>query len=293
MIKIVFCAPDAFDTEHQGLFDLLSEHRLTGYAEHDRPLGMHRFTLTLDAVSPARVQSLRERAGSLAAESGLAFAVLVGSLAEAGPGLIVSDVDSTLITAEVIELIAEEAGSLEQVAAITEQAMRGELDFAASLRERVATLAGLDVETLADVRERVQLSPGAAELVEAAGRAECSIALVSGGFAEIVEPLAAQLGITRVRANRFEIGNGALTGRTDGPVIDARAKADHLLSYARDLGIERDRVVAVGDGANDLEMMAVAGLGVAYCAKPIVRARADASIPFPRLDAVAALTGLV
>ncbi len=288
------CAPEAIGAEQEALSGLLGELGPSGTVVRDRPLGMHRLTLTVEACAlPGQVQSLTQRAGVWAAKHGVAHAVLTGALAEIGPGLIVSDVDSTLITAEVVELIADLAGSGERVAAVTERAMRGEIDFTASLRERVATLAGLDAEALEGVRERVRLSPGAADLVEAAGRAGCSFALVSGGFAEIVEPLAAQLGITQVRANRLEVRSGVLTGRTAGSVVDAHAKAEQLLCYARDLGVGLDRVVAVGDGANDLQMMAVAGLGIAYRAKPIVRDHADASIPFPRLDTVAALTGLV
>lgn len=254
---------------------------------------MHRLTLTIDSLSPPQGRRLRTRVASLAAELGLAHAVLTGALAEAGPRLIVSDVDSTLITAEVIELIAEGAGSRENVAVITERAMRGEIDFSTSLSDRVATLAGLDVAALEKVREQVKLSPGAAELIAAANATGCLVALVSGGFAEIVDPLARTLGITLVRANRLEVKDGKLTGRTFGPVVDAAAKAEQLISYAREHEISLDRVVAVGDGANDLEMMAAAQLGIAYCAKPIVRQRADGVIPFPRLDAVAALTGLV
>ena len=293
MIKVVFCAPVELTTKAPALTDLLEDLDLRGSAEHDQPLGMHRLTLTVDSLSVPQEQRLRTRAASLAAELGLAHAVLIDALAEAGPGLIVSDVDSTLITAEVIELIAEGAGSRESVAAITERAMRGEIDFSTSLRDRVATLAGLDVAALGKVREQVELSPGASELIAAANATGCLVALVSGGFAEIVEPLAGNLGITLVRANRLEVHHGHLTGRTVGPVVDAAAKAEQLVSYAREHKIPLDRVVAVGDGANDLEMMAAAELGIAYCAKPIVRQQADGSIPFPRLDAVAALTGLV
>ncbi|WP_452176752.1 phosphoserine phosphatase SerB [Georgenia ruanii] len=222
---------------------------------------------------------------------GVDAALTTGPLAAEGVGLLVTDVDSTFITAEVIELIAEHAGTREQVAEVTERAMRGELDFAASLRERVATLAGLDVAVLEDVRAAVTLTPGARELVEAVHAGGGRVGLVSGGFAEIVDPLARSLGIDHVVANRLEVDGGRLTGRTVGPVIDRAAKETHLRAWARADGVPMERVVAVGDGANDLGMLAAAGLGVAFCAKPIVKAEAAAAVGFPRLDAVLGLVG--
>ncbi|TNC17196.1 phosphoserine phosphatase SerB [Georgenia sp. 311] len=201
------------------------------------------------------------------------------------------DVDSTLITAEVIELLAEHAGTREQVAEVTERAMRGELDFAASLRERVATLAGLDVAVLEEVRVAVELSAGARELVAAVQERGGRVGLVSGGFLEVVGPLAAELGIDHVEANRLEVDGGRLTGRTTGPVVDRAAKERHLRAWAQADGVPLARVVAVGDGANDLDMLAAAGLGVAYCAKPVVQEQARAAVTFPRLDAVLGLLG--
>lgn len=192
--------------------------------------------------------------------------------------LLVLDVDSTLIASEVIELIAARAGSREEVTRITEAAMRGELDFAASLRERVATLAGVPETVFADVLAEIEFSPGATELVAAAHAAGWEVALVSGGFAEIVGELAARLGITRYRANYLEVADGRLTGCTTGPVIDRAAKAQALREFAAELGVPLEDVVAIGDGANDLDMMAAAGLGIAFNAKPIVREQADAAI---------------
>lgn len=200
--------------------------------------------------------------------------------------LIVLDVDSTLITAEVIELIAARAGTQQQVAEVTEAAMRGEIDFAESLRQRVATLAGVPDTVFADVLAEVEFTPGAEELVSTLQAEGWTAALVSGGFAEVVGPLAERIGITRYRANRLETADAALTGRTIGPVIDAAAKATALLEYCSELGIDPADTVAVGDGANDLEMMQVAGLGVAFNAKPIVQERADVAVNDPRLDAV-------
>ena len=201
------------------------------------------------------------------------------------------DVDSTLITAEVIELIAEHAGTRAEVARITEAAMRGELDFAASLKERVATLAGVPASVFGEVLQQVEFSPGTPQLVEAAQAAGWEVALVSGGFLEIVEPLAQTLGITRFRANRLEVANGRLTGRTVGPVIDAEAKAVALRDFAAELGVALEDTAAIGDGANDLEMMAIAGFSIAFNAKPVVRDRADAAID-GRLDTAVHLLGL-
>lgn len=202
------------------------------------------------------------------------------------PGLLVMDVDSTLITCEVIERLAERAGAREQVAAVTDRAMRGELDFAASLRERVATLAGLPESVFAEVAAEVELTPGARELVAALHAAGWAVGLVSGGFHEVVDVLAADLGIAHVRANRLEVAGGVLTGRTSGPVIDRAAKAAALREWAAALGVPMAATVAVGDGANDLDMIAQAGLGIAFAAKPALRERADVALPGPRLDAV-------
>ncbi len=199
--------------------------------------------------------------------------------------LVVTDVDSTFIQQEVIELLAEHAGTRDQVAEVTERAMRGELDFAASLRERVATLRGVPVEALDAVRAAVRLSPGAAELVAECRRRGWAFGLVSGGFEEIVRPLAQSLGITRVRANRLEVADGVLTGRTLGTVIDRAVKAETLRAWAAEEGLDLADTVAIGDGANDLDMLGLAGIGVAYRAKPVVRAQAGHAIE-DRLDDV-------
>lgn len=210
-----------------------------------------------------------------------------------GPLALVMDVDSTLIQDEVIELIADHAGTREEVAAVTQAAMRGELDFAASLHARVATLAGLPVEVLDRVRARVRLMPGARTLVTTLVEAGHTVGLVSGGFTEVVDDLARELGIATVAANTLEVVDGRLTGKVVGEVVDRAAKADFLIRLAAGAGIEMDRTVAVGDGANDLDMMAAAEVGIAFCAKPAVRAQADVAIDEPDLRRVLDVLGLV
>ena len=202
--------------------------------------------------------------------------------------LVVLDVDSTLITAEVIDLLAAHAGSREEVAAITERAMRGELDFAASLHARVATLAGLPATVFADVLAEVSLTPGAAELLAELALRGWPVALVSGGFLEVVGPLAARLDITRYRANGLQVVDGVLTGRVRGPVVDRAGKAEALRSFAADDEIPLERTIAIGDGANDLDMLAVAGYGIAFNAKPVLAGCADAVV-HGRLDDVLTL----
>lgn len=206
--------------------------------------------------------------------------------------LVVLDVDSTLIEDEAIELLADEAGSGPAVAEITERAMRGELDFAASLAERVQTLAGLDVGCCARVGARIRLTAGARELVAAVHAADGAIAVVSGGFHELLDPIAADLGLDHHRANRLETAEGRFTGRTVGPVIDAAAKADALREWAAAHDLPLRRTIAIGDGANDLAMLAAAGLGVAFDAKPILRAGADVCLARRDLRDALPLLGL-
>lgn len=206
--------------------------------------------------------------------------------------LVVLDVDSTLIENEAIELLAAEAGSLELVAAVTERAMRGELDFSESLRERVATLAGLPESVFDTVRSHITVTPGASELISTVRAHGGKVGVVSGGFHELLDPLAKQLGLDYWRANRLEVTNGQLTGRVLGDIVDAQAKADSLLAWAVETGTPITQTVAIGDGANDLKMMAVAGLGIAFCAKPIVAEQADVSITERDLSVALDLIGL-
>lgn len=204
----------------------------------------------------------------------------------------VMDVDSTLIHEEVIELLARHAGREAEVAAVTERAMRGEIDFTTSLHARVATLAGLPVSVLDEVRRSVTLTPGARTLIRTLRRLGFSIGLVSGGFIEVVGDVARELGIQHARANQLEVIDGILTGRVTGPVIDRAAKAQALRDFADAEGLPLKRTVAIGDGANDLDMLETAGLGIAFNAKPLVRAQADTTVNVPYLDAVLYLLGI-
>jgi phosphoserine phosphatase len=206
--------------------------------------------------------------------------------------LVVLDADSTLIENEVIELLADAAGSLALVAEVTDRAMRGELDFAASLRERVATLAGLSSDVFAEVGTLIRPTPGVHALIEGLHAGGNRVGVVSGGFHELLDPLAETLGLDHWRANRLEVIDGRLTGGLVGPIIDASAKAKALTEWAELDGIALCQTVAVGDGANDLTMMRVAGLGIAFNAKPIVRRAADLVIDSPDLSQVLPVLGL-
>lgn len=252
------------DTEYGRVVSIL--------CEHDRP----------DVLR----QDLRE------AGNGVAVAVITGPLATAPAGLILLDVDSTFTTTEAVDLLAEYAGSGERVAAITERAMRGEMDFTASLRERVATLAGLPTSVLDEVGPRMTLAPGAEALVAAAHAAGTRVGVTSGGFTQLVAPMAQRHGLDFWNANELgtHVADGVerLTGEVVGPIVDRDQKARDLARFAAEHHVDPALSVAVGDGANDLAMLDAAGLGVAYCAKPLTAQRADVAINFPRLDAVAA-----
>ncbi|WP_312179825.1 phosphoserine phosphatase SerB, partial [Arthrobacter sp.] len=213
-------------------------------------------------------------------------AVVPASLLEPARKLLVMDVDSTLIKQEVIELLAAHAGREAEVAAVTEAAMRGELDFAQSLHARVKTLAGLPVSVIADVGTRIELSDGAEILVRKFLAAGHGVAVVSGGFNQVLAPLADRLQLTFARANELGIKDGFLTGEVEGEVVDRAVKARSLREWAADLGIKEEHTIAVGDGANDLDMLAAAALGVAFNAKPAVQDAADAVLNLPALDMV-------
>lgn len=243
-------------------------------------------------VRGADITTLRRTLAAEAAAREVDAAVQPIGLDSRGQHLVVMDVDSTLIQDEVIELIAAHAGCADEVAAVTAAAMAGDLDFAESLTRRVALLRGVPVTALDQIKQEVRLTPGARTLCRTLRHLGYRIALVSGGFAEIVEPLGADLGVDAVRANRLEVADGKLTGRVAGTVVDRAAKATALREFAAQMGIPLSRTIAIGDGANDLDMLAAAGLGVAFNAKPVVRAEADTAVNVPYLDTVLFLLGI-
>jgi phosphoserine phosphatase len=263
-------------------------------ANIDRIVRMARYPVTaveLD-VSGAQPELLRTLLSTEAANQGVDIAVQAAGLLRHGRKLIVMDVDSTLVQGEVIEMLAQHAGSAGEVAEITEQAMSGELDFADSLRRRVETLAGLDAAALDTVYDALELAPGARTLVRTLKRLGYRFAIVSGGFSQITDRIATDLGIDYAQANELEIVDGRLTGRIAGAVLDRAGKAAALRRFAADSGITLSHTVAIGDGANDLDMLSAAGLGVAFNAKPVVRQAADTSVNVPYLDTICYLLGV-
>lgn len=243
-------------------------------------------------VSGASSSVLKSALTPLATEHSVDIAVSPGGLMRWAKKLVLMDVDSTLIAQEVIELLGAKAGVQDQVKAITDRAMAGEIDFEASLRERVALLKGLPESVITEVRDEITLTPGAKTLVSTLQKLGHTVAVVSGGFINVIEPMLASLNISHYRANTLEIKDGRLTGNLQGPVIDRAAKATALRDFAKIENVELEQTVAIGDGANDLDMIALAGLGIAFNAKPAVRAAADSALSAPYLDSVLYLLGI-
>ena len=235
---------------------------------------------------------LQAHLARVGAEQGIDIAVERYNLERRTKRLIVFDVDSTLIQGEVIEMLAERAGAGAAVAAVTEAAMRGEMDFAESLHQRVATLAGLPAEVLDEVAEQLELTPGARTTIRTLRRLGFHCGVVSGGFRQVIDPLAHELMLDFVAANELEIVDGKLTGRVVGEVVDRAGKAKALRRFAEQAGVPMEQTVAVGDGANDIDMLNAAGLGVAFNAKPALREVADASLSHPYLDTVLFILGV-
>jgi phosphoserine phosphatase len=244
------------------------------------------------SVPPGVGGRLQTALNQVAAHEHVDVAVEDYSLALRTKRLIVFDVDSTLVQGEAIEMLAARAGAQGAVAAITDAAMRGELDFAESLEQRVATLAGLPATVIDEVAAQLQLMPGARTTIRTLRRLGFRCGVVSGGFRQIIEPLAEELMLDFVAANELEVVDGVLTGRVVGPIIDRPGKAEALRDFAQQAGVPMQQTVAVGDGANDIDMLAAAGLGVAFNAKPALREVADASLSQPYLDTVLFLLGV-
>ena len=244
------------------------------------------------SVPPEVGGQLRAELAGVGAEQCVDIAVENYNLERRAKRLIVFDVDSTLIQGEVIEMLAQRAGAGEAVAAITGAAMRGEIDFAESLHQRVATLAGLPVGVLEEVADEVELTPGARTTIRTLRRLGFHCGVVSGGFRQVIEPLAHELMLDFVAANELEIADGRLTGRVVGPIVDRAGKAKALRDFANQAGVPMEQTVVVGDGANDIDMLNAAGLGVAFNAKPALREVADASLSHPYLDTVLFLLGV-
>ena len=243
-------------------------------------------------LSGAKQKELSQVLSPIASSNGVDIAVQPGGLQRHARKLVQLDVDSTLIQQEVIELLAARAGVGSEVISITEQAMRGEIDFAKSLRARVALLKGLPVSAISEVQKQILLTPGAKTLVSTLHTLGHTVAVVSGGFIDVIAPLLKELDIKYFKANSLGIENGVLTGEVIGPVIDRAAKAAALREFAVAQSISMDQTIAIGDGANDLDMIAAAGLGIAFNAKPAVKAAADSSISQPYLDSVLYLLGI-
>ncbi|MEU6852111.1 phosphoserine phosphatase SerB [Actinacidiphila alni] len=244
------------------------------------------------AVSGAEPGVLRSVLSVEAAALGIDVAVVPAGLQRRAQRLVVMDVDSTVIQDEVIELFAAHAGCEAEVAQVTAAAMRGELDFEQSLHARVALLAGLDASVVDKVRSEVRLTPGARTLIRTLKRLGYQVGVVSGGFTQVTDDLKSRLGLDFAAANTLEVVDGRFTGKVIGPIVDRAGKARLLRSFAEQAGVPLSQTVAIGDGANDLDMLNAAGLGVAFNAKPVVRQAADTAVTVPFLDTVLYLLGI-
>jgi phosphoserine phosphatase len=261
-------------------------HRTAAY-----PLTAIEFEVTLQSTENS-LKIIQRELAEIARANEIDIAVEQSGLTRRAKRIVLLDMDSTLIQQEVIDLIAAKYGVGDQVAEITESAMRGELDFAASLSARVALLTGADVAILDEVKAEITLTPGARTLIRTLHRLGHKVGVVSGGFLNVIEPLLKELDIDFYRANTLEISGTKLTGKLTGPIIDRAAKADALREFAAKEGVALSQTIAIGDGANDLGMLEIAGLGIAFNAKPAVQEAADSSITSPYLDSVLYLMGI-
>ncbi len=251
----------------------------------------HALACSLEATAPLDWRAITRALRPLQTRTGVDLAVLPADPGRRAPRVLVMDMDSTLVQSEGIDELAKEAGVGDQVAAITRRAMNGELDFRGALTERVALLRGLPADALARVEARTRLTPGADTLIGTLRKAGCAVAVVSGGFDYFTERLKSRLGLDHAVANRLELEADRLTGRIVGDVVDGSRKSAMIDELAGVYRVSRDRVVAVGDGANDVPMLNRAGLGVAFCAKPSVREGAPVTVSVKDLSAVLSLLG--
>ncbi len=258
----------------------------------DYPVTCLELLVTVPVDDAATDAALRATLVAVAAQGRVDVAVERSGIARRAKRLVVFDVDSTLVQGEVIEMLAEHAGCGAQVAEVTEAAMRGELEFEEALHARVALLAGLPATILDDVAARLELTPGARTTIRTLKRLGYTCGVVSGGFSRVVQPLADELGLDFSIANNLEVVDGVVTGRVLGPIVDRAAKAAALRQAAEEFGVPLAQCVAVGDGANDIDMLSTAGLGVAFNAKPALREVADTAITHPFLDVVLFVLGI-
>ena len=255
------------------------------------PLTAIEFEVSL-SLDEGDLKIIQRELAEIAQANGIDIAVEQSGLTRRAKRIVLLDMDSTLIQEEVIDLIAEKFGVGDEVVAITDRAMRGEIDFSTSLKERVALLAGADISILNEVKNEITLTPGARTLIRTLHRLGHKVGVVSGGFLDVIEPLLNELNIDYYRANKLEVKEGKLTGAITGAIIDREAKANALRDFADKEGVGLAQTIAIGDGANDLGMLEIAGLGIAFNAKPAVRAAADSSINSPYLDSVLYLMGI-
>nr|WP_218891673.1 phosphoserine phosphatase SerB [Actinomycetospora corticicola] len=258
----------------------------------DYPVTGLELRISVPGIAPPTDTALRQALVGASQRAGVDVAVQRVGIAQRAKRLIVFDVDSTLVQGEVIEMLAAHAGREAEVRAVTEAAMRGEIEFAESLHRRVATLAGLPASCLDDVAAQIRLTPGARTTIRTLKRLGYRCGVVSGGFTHVIEYLVADLGLDYAAANELEVVDGHLTGRVVGEVVDRAGKARSLLDFAARFEVPIEQTVAVGDGANDLDMLAAAGLGIAFNAKPVVAAAADTALSYPFLDAVLFVLGV-
>jgi phosphoserine phosphatase len=261
-------------------------HRTASY-----PLTAIEFEVSL-SLDEGDLKIIQRELAEIAQANGIDIAVEQSGLTRRAKRIVLLDMDSTLIQEEVIDLIAEKFGVGAKVVEITDRAMRGEIDFSTSLKQRVALLAGADISILNEVKNEITLTPGARTLIRTLHRLGHKVGVVSGGFLDVIEPLLNELNIDYYRANKLEAKDGKLTGVITGAIIDREAKANALRDFADKEGVGLAQTIAIGDGANDLGMLEIAGLGIAFNAKPAVRAAADSSINSPYLDSVLYLMGI-